>query len=75
MLPVKPLDDELSQKKLDLGLFGVLCKLPREEHLADAFDCDLSKDSILYDHIVLNDDAVELQSGLGINAMDNKGVY
>ena len=61
---IKPLDYELCQEKLYLFAFSVLGKFTTEEHFADAFDRDLPQYLILYHHVVLYDDFLELLSFL-----------
>ena len=74
VLSIKPLDDELCQKKLHLRLLRILGQLSWEKHFADTLNSYLPQNTILHNHVVLNDDSMQLKRRLRINPMYDEGI-
>jgi hypothetical protein len=56
--PIKPLDNQLAEQKLHFVMVCILSQLSGKKHLADTFNCNLPKNSILDYHVILDNDSL-----------------
>ena len=52
MLAIKVLDQKLGKNRFDVLRVIVVTELWCEKHLANAFDCDLTQDTVIYHQII-----------------------